>query len=191
MEKPNLDELAKLVTLGDKRAYAQLLAAAALVVRGYVYARVTGRDRQIVEDVVQETLLAVHTKYQSYDPTLPFLPWLRTVAHHKLVDYWRRQKIAFLVSIDDEDAPLDIANIIQAEDHSNAALSLERLFEKLNDKQRRIVQLAKLDGKTMVEIADELSITVADAKVTLHRAILKLSDIAQNDNKERAGHAHG
>lgn len=185
MDVTTLDKLAGRVADGDKGAYTLLLREAARIVRGYVYSRVTDRDRAHVEDIVQETLLAVHTKYQSYDPSLPFLPWLRTIAHHKLVDLWRRQKIAFLVTIEETD------DILVASDapRTDASLTLEKLFENLNEKQRRIVQLARLDGKSMVEIATEMSLSVSDVKVTLHRAIQKLTHIAQQD--DGGNHAHG
>ena len=180
-----LDQIAGEVARGDKAAYTALLREAARIVRGYVYARVSGRDRAVVEDIVQETLLTIHTKYHSYDPSLPFLPWLRTIAHHKLIDHWRRQKIAFLVAIEESDADLVASQAPQ----TDAVLTLEKMFETLNDKQRRIVQMARLDGKSMSEIASEMSLSVSDVKVTLHRAIAKLTSLAQQDSGRE--HAHG
>ncbi|MBU6235835.1 MAG: sigma-70 family RNA polymerase sigma factor [Alphaproteobacteria bacterium] len=188
MDRATFDALAALVAHGDGRAYAQLLRLAAQYIRNYVGLRVTGKDRAAIEDIVQDTLLALHTRYQSYDPSMPFLPWLKTIAHHKLVDHWRRQNIAFLVSIDDTGDDLEDSAV--AENRSDATLSLERMFDALTDKQRRVIQLAKLDGKSMAEIAAELKITVSDAKVTLHRALQKLSTFAQT-NKNGEGHAHG
>jgi len=41
------------------------------------------------------------------------------------------------------------------------------------------VRLARIDGKSMQEIADELKLTVPDVKVTLHRALKKLAANAQ------------
>ncbi len=186
MDRLNLDALVARVAQGDQQAYVSLLRESARIVRGYVYVRVAVQDRSAVEDIVQDTLLAIHVKYQSYDPSLPFLPWLRTVAHHKLVDHWRRQKIAFLVSIDEGDADLVVADIPQ----TDTVMTLERLFENLSDKQRKIIQMARLDGKTMAEIADEMSLSVSDVKVTLHRAIQKLSVFALRYRADGSGHAH-
>ena len=187
MKPQDLDDLARKVAAGNAAAYTPLLRDAARVVRAYVSARVTGNDRAVIEDIVQDTLLAVHTKFQTYDPAMPFMPWLRTIAHHKLIDHWRRQKIAFLVTIEDSDAELVAADTPQTE----AAITLEKLFEKLSDKQRRVVQMARLDGKSMAEIAAELGVSVSDAKVTLHRAIMKLSDYVQREHDKGASHANG
>lgn len=190
MDANTIQRLVAKVAEGDKVAYTELLRLSASIVRAHVAARVTGRDRMMIEDIVQDTLLAVHTKYHSYDPSMPYLPWLRTVAHHKLVDHWRRQNIAFLISVDDTESGIDLVEPVSAEAHSDAAITLERMFDELSEKQRRVVQLAKLDGKTMVEIAEDLKISVSDAKVTLHRAITRLSVLAQNHQKGGEGHAH-
>jgi RNA polymerase sigma-70 factor (ECF subfamily) len=188
MNRPDIDKLAVQVAGGDTTVYQTLLQECARIIRGYVYARVGARDRSAVEDIVQDTLLAIHTKYHSYDPSMAFLPWLRTIAHHKLIDHWRRQKISDIVSIDDNEIHLLIASDTQQTD---TIMSLEKLFENLSDKQKHIVQLARLEGKTMVEIATELSLSVSDVKVTLHRAIQKLSSIALHNHKnERQNHEY-
>jgi RNA polymerase sigma-70 factor, ECF subfamily len=44
-----------------------------------------------VEDLVQETLLALHLQRGTYDPTLPVSAWVLAIARHKLVDLWRRR----------------------------------------------------------------------------------------------------
>lgn len=44
-----------------------------------------------VEDLVQETLLAVHLQRGTYDPTFAVSAWFTTIARHKLVDLWRRR----------------------------------------------------------------------------------------------------
>jgi RNA polymerase sigma-70 factor, ECF subfamily len=53
------------------------------------------------EDVVQETLLAIHLKRQSWDENAPFGPWLRTIARHKMIDALRRRGRRVSLSIDD------------------------------------------------------------------------------------------
>lgn len=184
MERPDFDALVSAVAKGDASAYRRLLEASARLVRGYLHAKIGGALKGDIEDIVQETLLAVHLKYYSYNASMPFLPWLRTIAHHKLVDALRKRRMAQVVSLDD----FMLETLPAAESaETDSALTLERYMASLNDKQQRIVKLARIDGKSMNEIAAELKLSVADVKVTLHRALRKLAHLA----KEDGAHAHG
>ncbi|MCB1538482.1 MAG: sigma-70 family RNA polymerase sigma factor [Rhodospirillales bacterium] len=182
------DQMVRDFASGDAGAYRRLLAASARVVRAYLAARMTGPARADLEDVVQETLLNVHTKFHSYDQSLPYVPWLRTIAHHKLVDHWRRRRFSGTVPLDDGAAETLAApeSDVAA---SNATLTLERYLAALNAKQRRVVELARIAGKSMADIAQEMDISVADAKVTLHRALRKLAQTARAD--QEVADAHG
>lgn len=183
MDKNELDRLVKEVAAGDASAYRRLLEASARLVRGYVLAKMPPAHRGDAEDVVQETLLAVHLKYNSYNPALPFLPWLRTIAHHKLVDFWRKRNISGALPLEED--VVDARGDESA--NTNAALTLEKLLAALPDKQQNIVRLARIDGKSMQEIADEMKLSVPDVKVTLHRALKKLAANA----KEESVNAYG
>ena len=78
---------------GDNQAYRRLLEALTpflrMVVRqGFTRAGLSGSE---VEDVVQETLLAIHLKRQTWDAEQLFTPWVRAVARNKLIDNLRRR----------------------------------------------------------------------------------------------------
>lgn len=96
-------ELMRAALLGDAIAYQRVLVAIAphvrSVARGVVGHRGFGTAE--VEDVVQETLLAVHLKRATWDPEKPFLPWLNAVARHKAVDALRRKGGRVEMVIDD------------------------------------------------------------------------------------------
>ena len=186
MDKYNLDQLVKDVARGDEAAYRKLLEASARLVRGYLLSKIQGPMRADVEDIVQEILLTVHLKYNSYDTSLPFLPWLRTIAHHKLVDAWRKRKLSGTVPLDDFLSDTVADAHVQSEE-TDAALTLERLMANLPAKQQQVVKLARIDGKSMAEIAKEMTLSIADVKVTLHRAIRKLGESVKEDTI----HAHG
>lgn len=186
MDKYNLEQMVKDVARGDEAAYRKLLEASAKLVRGYLLSKINGPMRADVEDIVQEILLSVHLKYHSYDHSLPYLPWLRTIAHHKMIDAWRKRKITETVPFDDFMAET-VADTGSQSTDTDAALTLERLMGELPEKQQKVVRLARIDGKSMTEIAKEMMISVADVKVTLHRAIKKLAA----NVKEGSAHAHG
>jgi RNA polymerase sigma-70 factor (ECF subfamily) len=77
---------------GDTAAYNRLLTRLAPAVRA-VARRGLGRaglGPEEAEDVVQETLLAIHLKRHTWDPSLPLGPWVRAIARNKLIDSMRR-----------------------------------------------------------------------------------------------------
>src|SRR3546814_17944606 len=74
---------------GNAEAYHQLLEAVAQRLRVY-FTRRAGADCADLEDLVQETLIAIHRKRASYDRTLPFTAWLHAIARYKLIDHLRQ-----------------------------------------------------------------------------------------------------
>lgn len=57
-----------------------------------------------VEDLVQESLIAVHNQRHTYDPEQPLTAWVHALAKYKLVDVFRRRGVrdAHNISIDDD-----------------------------------------------------------------------------------------
>ena len=53
------------------------------------------------EDLVQETLIAIHTRRATYDPALPFTAWVYGIARYKLIDEYRRDKRRATVPLDE------------------------------------------------------------------------------------------
>src|SRR4051812_43936867 len=88
---------------GDTTAYDRLLSDLALALRAGARRGLAraGRPAEDAEDVVQETLLAIHLKRHTWDPSLPFGPWVRAIARNKLIDALRRRGHRFHVPIED------------------------------------------------------------------------------------------
>lgn len=154
---------------GDGGAYQQLLRTLAPRLRAYFTRRLT--EPSEAEDLVQETLIAIHTKRSTYDPTLPFAPWAYTVARYKLIDHLRRRGVR-------PTAPLEDAGAIIAEDVSEAGearIDLLRLLRRLPDRQRRLLEDVKLHGLSVADAAVRHGYSEGAAKVAMHRALKTLS----------------
>ena len=82
--------LMRLAQAGDQTAYASLLVLLTSATRQFARARLGGVPW--IDDVVQETLLAVHRARQTYDPGRPFAPWFYAVASSPLIDVIRRER---------------------------------------------------------------------------------------------------
>src|SRR5690242_1697017 len=88
---------------GDQAAYESLLRALAPALRASMRRRLAslGQPPDECEDIVQETLLAIHLKRHTWRVSDPFGPWLFTVARNKLIDHVRKRGRRIEIPIED------------------------------------------------------------------------------------------
>ncbi|WP_395401100.1 sigma-70 family RNA polymerase sigma factor [Pseudoduganella sp. UC29_106] len=163
---------------GDALAYRRFLQATAPYLRAFLRRRLS-RWPDEVEDLVQESLLAIHIQRQSYDTSVPLTAWLYAIARYKLFDWLRRH--ARHDSLHD---PLDDAHEGESALFSNADEAagearhdLANLLAMLPEKQRDAIILTKLDGLSIHEASGILQISDADVKVSVHRGLKALAAI--------------
>ena len=163
---------------GDAAAHKALLEALSGHLRAYFkqqLARV-GRNSTDAEDLVQETLIAVHTRRHTYDRSQPFTPWLYAVARYRLVDYLRRTKASAA------NVPIEEAEHMLAGDDPSAVesgLDLQRLLTRLSPRTRQAIQYVKLDGLSVSEAAMRTGMSQSAIKVSVHRGLRALSDLVR------------
>jgi RNA polymerase sigma-70 factor (ECF subfamily) len=162
---------------GDSGAHRQLLGVLGRYFRGY-FARRIGSGAAEVEDLVQETLLAVHLKRDSYDRSLPFTPWAYALARYKLIDHFRRRSRSIQVPLEDADA------LFAADDPEEGAVrtDLDRLLQRLPDRQRSLIEDVKLQGLSVEEAAQKRGVTAVSARVMLHRSLKWLTQALRDEN---------
>ena len=151
---------------GDRAAYSRLLIQLSGHLRAY-FARRVSND---AEDLVQETLIAIHTKRATYDPSLPFTAWVHGIARYKLIDAFRREKRRPTVAL--EDAPDLFAH--DTTEASAARRDVEKLLATLPPKKRDLVRAVKLEGRSIAEEAEAAGLSESVVKVTVHRAVKSL-----------------
>jgi RNA polymerase sigma factor (sigma-70 family) len=153
---------------GDAASHAALLRALVPLLRAYYRRRIT--DGGEIEDLVQETLIAVHTRRASYDRARPFMPWLFAVARHKMIDHFRRTRRHQPV----EDLT-DAFFIDSFEEASNARVDVERLLDRLPPKQAGAIRRTRLDGLSTAEAAQDAALGESDIKISVHRGLKALA----------------
>lgn len=159
---------------GDQQAYRQALALMAARLRGYFARRMAGVAHD-VEDLVQETLLALHLHRGTHDPSVPVTAWLHGIARHKLVDLWRRHgRSARLFESFDE---LPEALHPLAQDESGTQHDLGQLLQALPAAQRRAIVDTKIEGLSVAEAAHRLGQSESAVKVNVHRGLQRLAKI--------------
>ena len=158
---------------GDGDSYRRLLLLLTPVLRanarrGLASAGMADTD---AEDVVQETLLAIHLKRQSWDEEAPFGPWLRAIARHKMIDALRRRGRRITLPVDDFSEILADGS---AEPDMLVA-DVGRYLEFLPLGQRTIVQAIAIDGASIADAAARFSMTNGAVRVALHRGLSALA----------------
>ena len=161
---------------GDDAAYRQALGLLAARLRAYLKRRLSGLPDE-VEDLVQETLLALHLQRGTYDPTLPVSAWAVAIARHKLVDLWRRRgrQDNLHEVIDDVDERL----LAAVPDDGGARRDLATLFEALPLAQRQAIVLTKLEGLSVAEAAARTGASESAIKVQVHRGLKRLAALVR------------
>jgi RNA polymerase sigma-70 factor (ECF subfamily) len=160
---------------GDRKAYERLLADVAEAARVIVRRRLArlGLSTSEAEDVVQEVLLGIHTKRDTWDESRPFLPWVHAVARHKITDAARRLRrhARLHVEIPIEDWP----GQLPAQENDRNLLDLERLLAILPARQQSIVQALTFEGACVRGVAARFAMSEGAVRVAFHRALVRLA----------------
>jgi len=157
---------------GDAASYRRFLAALSAHLRAFLRRRMV-RWPDDVEDLVQETLLAVHNNRHTYRPAQPLTAWVHTIARYKLVDYLRaRSRHEALNDPLDEELEIFARSDTEA---AEARRDLAQMLERLPERQRRVLVLVKLAGASVAEAARETGQSEASIKVGVHRSLKALA----------------
>lgn len=158
---------------GDEAAYRRLLEALAPVLRAMARRGLSRSGTGDVEDVVQETLLAIHMKRHTWKTDQPFKPWLNAIARHKMIDVLRRRGRRGEVPIEGLEDVLPEA----PKEAETSQGELTRLVSRLDGKQLEVVQGISLNGDSISETATRLGMSEGAVRVALHRGLRKLAQL--------------
>lgn len=161
---------------GDETAYRDALLVIAARLRVYFARRLRALPDE-VEDLVQETLLALHLKRATHDPALPVSNWVFAIAGYKLVDLWRRRgrREALHEPFDE----LAEAKHPAMREDLLARRDIEALLGTLPAAQSAAITLLKIEGLTAVEASKRSGISVSALKVQVHRGLRRLAELVR------------
>lgn len=168
---------------GDRRAYERVLSESVALIRGV--ARHQGVAFDVLDDVVQETLLTVHRVRHTYDPARSYAAWLSAIARRRAIDALRSRGRRARREVSDERA-YDLLS-----DHDDASLDSERAQDArqlhaaiatLPPGQREAVEQLGLKERSLAEAADATGRATGALKVNLHRALKALRGRLRGDH---------
>jgi RNA polymerase sigma-70 factor (ECF subfamily) len=163
---------------GDAAAHAALLSAMSGYLRGY-FSRRLGAGAADMEDLVQDTLLAIHSRRGTYDVAQPFTPWAYAVARYKLLDHFRRAGVRKSVPLE------DAGDLFATENPEEGAVRRDvgKLLGLLPKKQRQLLEDVKLRGLSMEEAASRADMSVTAVKVSVHRGMKTLAGKVRDEDQ--------
>jgi RNA polymerase sigma factor (sigma-70 family) len=164
--------------VGDAAAYRLFLDQISLRLRGHLrqaLSRAGRSEPSEAEDVLQETLLAIHLARHTYEATSPVTAWAHAIARYKLVDHLRRTgRHAAARQLDDDALALAAPGEHGAVD---SRLDLERAMQALPERTRILIDRVKIEGQSISEAALTVGMTENAAKVAIHRGLLAMAKV--------------
>ncbi len=157
---------------GETKAYQTFLEATGAHLRAFYRRRLASLPDEI-EDLVQETLLALHNQRHTYQTDRPLTAWVHAIARYKLIDLLRARG-----SHEALNEPLeDELQVFAASDTdaSDARRDLGRLLAQLPDNQRLPIVHMKLEGLSVLETCKVTGMSESAVKVGVHRGMKALA----------------
>src|SRR5579862_9758605 len=151
-------------------------------------------SRTEADDLLQETWLRIHKVRHTYRPGEPVLPWFYAIARHVRVDHYRKavrtaSRERRLEEITEVPATAKRASGGTLAGGGTGTDDLEALLAPLPESQREVIEMLKVAGMSLEEVARATSSTVGAVKQKAHRAYEKLRETmsAVTISKKRAG----
>ncbi|MGE7138838.1 sigma-70 family RNA polymerase sigma factor [Luteibacter sp. NPDC031894] len=157
---------------GDATSYRRFLDGLSGHLRAYLRRRLP-RAQADVEDILQETLLAVHNARHTYRLEQPLTAWVHAIARYKLMDFFRaHSRREALNEPFEDDGGLFVASDTASTD---ARRDVSLLLQALPDRHRVPIQLVKLEGLSVAEAAERSGMSESAVKVGVHRGLKALA----------------
>ena len=171
IDEPSLARLMAASQRGDRAAYRALLGDSRKWLTRYFVRRSAPHQ---IDDLVQETLVSMHRKLATWDPSRPFLPWLAAIARYRWIDMLRRQRDE--AELGDNDAAVGAAD-----EAVHAKLSIDHLLALLPPRQAQAITLVKIEGASISEASRISGQSESLVKVNIHRGLKKLAQLIESE----------
>jgi len=180
-------QVVKLARKGKEVAYRELLRRYQRPVFSLIYRMV--RDRELAEDLAQETFVKVLNALDRYRPEYKFSSWVFKIANNAAIDHLRRKELDTLSLEGGPDATTPErleATALQLGDQSESPLdelearelgyTIEMAIGQLRPEYQSCIILRHVEGRPYEEIADMLDLPLGTVKTYIHRARAELKE---------------
>jgi len=174
----NDSDLARRLQRREQQAMADLYDRFGRLAYSIVYAIV--HDTGVAEDLVQETFLRVWNRAAGFDPDRGALgPWLLAVARNRAIDYIRSASARMdrnLFELDEHESATHFVDMEREVLNADAARRIKTAMAKLNENQRKVIELAYYEGLSQTEMAERMGQPLGTVKTWVRSALKNLKD---------------
>ncbi len=180
------EELALSYVNGDNRAFDELLLRNQSKIFSYILFVV--RDRDMANDIFQETFVKVVVKLQQgkYVPSGKFSAWVLRIAHNVIMDLYRGQKSQKIIdAVDDNDlsniagSDMIIGNVENQFVNTQVLSDVRKMMNLLPTTQREVVYMRYFQQMSFKEIADTTNVSINTSLGRMRYAIINLRRMAR------------
>ncbi len=170
---------------GHERAFRELIRRYERPVFSLIYRMV--RDRELAEDLAQETFVKVLNAIDSYRPEFKFSSWIFKIANNAAIDHLRKRELKTLSLEGARDATTPDrveATALQVRDRGESPLeemearelggAIEQAITRLRPEYQSCILLRHVEDRSYEEIAEILGLPLGTVKTYIHRARAEL-----------------
>ncbi len=160
----NLEQYLEALKHKDEEAFTSVYNETKYAVYSLILSII--KDRNLAQDIMQETYITMLEKIDSYRPGSNFRNWLLTISRNKAIDYYRKKQREELIDPD----VLQISSSPVGEE----ATLLSEVLELLNQKERSILLLYIVQNYKHREIAEILGLPLGTVLWLYQKALKKI-----------------
>ena len=160
---------------GDKDAVREFFLAISPLIRAITAKKVFNKNE--VDDVSQNILISIHSSLNTYDAKRDPLPWIKTIAYRKIIDYIRKN-----TKIVDNEVFTEDGDVTIFEDPTNTYIESSDLLDGLTPELKDPIRLTKLEGHSTKEAAKILDISESALRTRVSRGLAKLRQTITEEN---------
>lgn len=171
----NLENIIGRAVSGDTEAFGRLYDTYADRIYRHIYYRTSNIED--ARDLTQEVFVKAWQALPKFKQTkTPFLGWLFTISHNRVIDYYRtRKNHAYLnEAIDMEDNKRSPETLLEDQFTQQ---EVRRAILQLPEDQQQVILMSFIEGFEYREIASALNKSEGNVRVIVHRALKKMRDI--------------
>ena len=182
MENPELLSLIASAKNKEQKAQTKLINLFWVDVFSFILHKV--KDENAADELTVSVFSKVLSKLEMYDPNFQFKTWILTIAQNSVIDYWRKKQR----NVEDETENLDEVKNQFAKSPEELMISGEeedkivKIIESMDSNYQQIIRLRFFEEKSIKEVAEELNISVANAKVRIMRAKKILAELLKEND---------